>query len=277
MKNAPGQIFKFVTAIAIAAPILIGLASGAEPRDAANPATSANAQKEYVNGLSKLGKPGEWNEPDKVLSQVSFDNLPITEVCANLKEEFENHFDVLLPFGAADTHWSETPVSLRLKNVKASEIFNAMNLVFETANTPLRWELMMNGHRPTALLRILPVPDAAVYVDPTTGLPHSLKQALAERPMVFFVGDLVGDPKAGGMTMEQLVETVSDVCKFALAGDHISSHKQTQLLIVRGTDADISFVQSTLGALRDKARLDEERLAQKKAAGPNSKPNEKTP
>jgi hypothetical protein len=135
----------------------------------------------------------------------------------------------------------------------------------------------MNGHRPTAVLRIAPIPspEPAGFVDPVTGLPRSANQPPVERPMVFFVGDLVGDPKTGGMTMDELVETVSDVCKFALAGDHISSHKPTQLLIVRGTDADIAFVQSTLAALREKAHMDEERSMQKKTPEPKSKPNEK--
>ena len=45
---------------------------------------------------------------------------------------------------------------MRLKNVTASEVFNAMNIVFETENTPLRWELRMNGNRPAAVLYVLP-------------------------------------------------------------------------------------------------------------------------
>jgi hypothetical protein len=131
----------------------------------------------------------------------------------------------------------------------------------------------MNGHRPTALLRDLHEPISVINIDPATGLPFP-KPAPVEKPMVFFVGDLVGDPKAGGMTMEQVVQTVSEVCKFALAGDHISSHKQTQLLIVRGTDDDIKFVQNTLLALRDKARLDAERQSRANTAEPKPKTGE---
>jgi hypothetical protein len=173
---------------------------------------------------------------------------------------------------ADEFDWADVTISLRLKNVTASEIFNAMNLVFETAKTPLRWDMGMNGNRPTAVLRFLGN-QPSVGIDPATGLPAptglpAFPPAPPEKPMVFFVGDLVGDPKSGGMSMDQLVQTVYEVCNFAQGKINISSHKQAQLIVVRGTEEDIQFVQSTLAALREKVRMDEERRAQTKDTEP---------
>lgn len=276
MKTTQMRTFQAIGLFLLSVSIATGLRSRASTNDTNQSRALSEAQRGYDQALAKVGKANEWKDPDKVASQVVYENLPVTEVVANLKELFNNEFDVLLPFGSQDTRWSEVSIALRLKNVKASEIFNAMNLVFESAKTPLRWELIMNGHRPTALLRDLHEPISTVDIDPTTGLPRSPKPAPVERPMVFFVGDLVGDPKIGGMTMEEIVQTVSDVCKFALAGEHISSHKQAQLLIVRGTEEDIAFVQNTLVALREKARLDAQRRGRTQPGEAKPKSSETT-
>jgi hypothetical protein len=258
MKTIPQQRSQFGWLLLIA---VIAGAAGLAKGGTTNPVPALPQGQTPEHVLSKTDKVSDWKDPDKVLPEVVYDNLPITEVAEDLKRKFGGEFDVLLPFGTAvgqNWDWTAVSVVLRLKNAKASEIFNAMNMVFETAKTPVHWELTMNGHRPTALLHILHEDAPIAAIDPTTGLPLSAKPI--ERPMVFFVGDLVGEPKSGGMTIEQVVQTVSEVCRFALAGDHISSHKQAQLLIVRGTDDDIKFVQSTLAALREKARLDTQRI-----------------
>jgi hypothetical protein len=261
--------------------ILIASMAGLALRTTANDNNNATALSQPQVASQPLTRTNEWKDPEKVLPEVVYDALPITEVAEDLKKRFEGGFDLLLPFGAPDQgfQWDNTPIKLRLKNVRASEVFNAMNLVFETAKTPLRWELMMNGHRPTALLRDLYEPIGGF--DPVTGLPMSTKPAPVEKPMVFFVGDLVGDPKSGGMTMDTIIETVIQICHSAdVKVVNLSGHIQAQLLIVRGTEEDIRFVQTTLAALRDKNRLDAQLAAdawhenQAKVAEPKSAKSE---
>lgn len=78
--------------------------------------------------------------------------------------------------------------------------------------------------------------------------------------MVYFVGDLTGDAKSGGMTMEQIVKTVEEIWDMTYhEPGGVQFHKDAQLLIVSGTDDQIMFVQRTLAALRVKVQLDRER------------------
>jgi hypothetical protein len=137
-----------------------------------------------------------------------------------------------------------------------------MNLLFETENTPCRWELKLNGNRPTAMLRVLPqlVPVPASSRPPPT------------TRMVYFVGDLLGD----GMTMERLVKTVSEVYQMSYGESKgvLQFHKDAQLLIVTGTGEQIKFAQQTLSALREKARAQQkpEAKAEPKAKAEQTKP-----
>jgi hypothetical protein len=214
-------------------------------------------------------KDPNWKDPDIVLTNVNFvEGLPVGEVARYLREEFKNSFDTLLPGNWSDPNRPNESldpqsfmVRLQLKNVTASEVFNAMNLLFETENTPLRWELKMNGKRPTALLRVLASPKypPPAIIDPTTGLPVPPPVPEPKR-MVYFVGDLTGDAKSGGMTMEQIVKTVEEIWDMTYhEPGGVQFHKDAQLLIVSGTPDQIAFVQQTLGALRVKVQLDRER------------------
>ena len=89
--------------------------------------------------------------------------------------------------------------------MKASEIFNAMNLVFETTNAHLRWELMMNGHRPTALLRILPdYKQAAPHprqVPAAAGRTSPVNYLTDEQLLALFTNTPVGLAKVGDKTI----------------------------------------------------------------------------
>jgi ribosome biogenesis SPOUT family RNA methylase Rps3 len=128
----------------------------------------------------------------------------------------------------------------------------------------VRWELKLNGKRPTAVLR--PVP--ALW-------PAAAPQPPAEtKRMIYFVGELLGDEKSGGMTMEQLVKTVSEVYEmsYGQARHVIEFHKDAQLLVVTGTIDEIQFIQQTLSALKEKVQL--ERKSQPKAAEPKVKAEE---
>ena len=210
-----------------------------------------------------------WKDPDIVLTNVDYE-IPLSEVVRDLRERFKDSFDVLAN-GNGDFDTSAVMIRLQLKNVTASEVFNAMNLVFENDQTPLRWELKMNGKRPTALLRVLAEPgrkNSPPAIDPTTGLPVPPQET---KRGVYFVGNLLGDEKSGGMTMEQLVRTLSEVQQMSFGSESgLQFHKQAQLVIVTGTDAEIEFIGNTLTALRQKEELDAVRKAQSKSA--ESKP-----
>ena len=151
-------------------------------------------------------KDTNWKDPEITLTNVVYDSLPLSEVAKSLSEQFKQQFDVLLPAFRNDwqSDWLSESITLHLKNVTASEIFSAMNLVFENNRTPLRWELKLNGHRQIALLRVLvdPVPQ----VNPLAAAP-----APEIKRRVYWVGNLIGDEKNGGMTMDQIIKTVTDV------------------------------------------------------------------
>jgi hypothetical protein len=207
-------------------------------------------------------KDPDWKDPEKKLADVSYDRLPLAEVARHLREYFKDAFDVLIsgswwnPSNPAETIYAaETPITMQLKNVSASEVFNAMNLVFETENTPLRWELKLNGKRPTVILRVTQAP-----------MPVQHSPSEAPKRMITFVGDLIGEEKSGGMTMEQLVKTASEVYRmtYGSPGGVLQFHKEAQLLIVTGTVDQTQFVQQTLSALRQKVQL--ERRSQPRAA-----------
>jgi len=209
-------------------------------------------------------KDPNWKDPDIVLPNVSFsEGLPISEVVRYLRRQFEGSFDILLPVNN-DYDYNTTDIKLELKNVTASEVFYAMNLVFENDRTPLRWELMMNGHRPTAVLRIVPALLPSVPAPPPAPEPTRT---------VYFVGDLMGTEKSAGMTMDQIVKTVSEVWRMTYGepGETIQFHKDAQLLIIKGTPDQIKFVEATLQAMRKKVELEQ---SQQKAAESRPKTEE---
>jgi len=204
-------------------------------------------------------KDPDWQEPDKRLPELSYDGVPITEVSQDLRKKFDEAFDVLIPttwhappgLSPVIDNLSSVPVRIQLRNVTASEVFNAMNILFETENTPLRWELRMNGKRPTAILRVW-----------SDSMPLYRNDVSAPMRRVIYVGDLVGEEKAkpGEMTMEQLVKTMSEVYEMSYGtsaggmSSHLQFYKPAELLIVTGPIDEINFVTETLSALRQKAQ-----------------------
>lgn len=203
-------------------------------------------------------KDPDWKDPDIVLADVNFEGLPISEIVSFIRERFKGEFDIILPAGVSDggifygmpvppTDWkSDASIQLHLKNVTASELFNAMNMVFENDRKPLHWELKINGHRQVALLRVL--------VQPNPSVGPVAPEAPVRR--IYFVGDLIGDEKSGGMSMKQIVKTITDVWQMAdTANGNIQFHEEAQLLIVSGTPSQVDFMQQTLQALRQKVEL----------------------
>jgi len=200
-------------------------------------------------------KADDWKEPAKTLAEITYEGLPISEVALDLAKQFTNAFDVLLPHdwegssGEESRDWLSTSVHLRLKNVAASEIFNAMNLTFENNRTPLRWVLKMNGRRPVALLRVVQPPR----------MEYGIERRTIRR--VIYVGDLIGDGKSG-MTMQQIIKTVSDVYQMSFNRnmEGVQFHKDAQLLIVTGTNEQLDLVTQTLSGMKQKIGLERGRM-----------------
>ncbi|HMD52920.1 MAG TPA: hypothetical protein VKJ65_00005 [Phycisphaerae bacterium] len=203
-----------------------------------------------------------WVDPNNVLSNVDFVGLPIIEVARLIQSRFPNELDIILPSiyivsnTASSTGQSQTidpksdyGVTLRLTDSTASETFRAMNLEFEAENRPVRWQLIMNGHMPTAVLHVVP------ELLPHTSAPASAPPPAPEaKRMVFYVGDLMGNEKSGGMTLQQVRKAV-ELTYFTVFGKDIkdAEYPDAQLLIVSGTSDDIDFVRQTLEALKQKA------------------------
>ena len=197
-----------------------------------------------------------WSDPGMADGNVSYDGLPLSEVVRQLRRSFKDKFNILpLPQTFGQDWGTIVPVSLQLQNVKASEVFNAMNLVFENDRTPIRWELKNStyGGLPYAQLRVLP--QAAHWLTSRGGggsvvdTPPAPKQR-----MVYYIGNLVGDEKSGGMTMDQLTKTILSVwpTDFGSSDGVIQIHKEAQLLVVNGTADELAFIHQTLKALEEK-------------------------
>ena len=96
----------------------------------------------------------------------------------------------------------------------------------------------MNGGRPLARLTVLAQPNS---------------QASPKVRRVYFVGDLIGDEKNGGMSMQQIIKTITDVWQMSdAAGGNIQFHNEAQLLVVTGTPEQVDFMEQTLHALQAK-------------------------
>lgn len=233
----------------------------AEPKVDTFGAPPPQAVPPTIDPLTGLPRPPwkdpEWPDPEKRMSEFFLDAIPLRQVVELLQKEFKWAFDVLIPNAWQDLRNpaevldpGSTSIKMQLKNVTASEVFNAMNVMFDLEKTPYRWELRMNGNRPTAILRVLP--ELLTPAAPAPPPPPQTRQ-------VFFVGDLTGDEKPGRLTMEQLVKIVSEIYQmsFGPLPGVLQFHKEAQLLIVTGTGDMIAFAQQTLAALREKARAQE--------------------
>ncbi|HEX3625125.1 MAG TPA: hypothetical protein VH280_06855 [Verrucomicrobiae bacterium] len=199
-----------------------------------------------------------WKDPAKILPSVGLPSLPLSEVARYMREQFNNAFDVILPGDSAGFDPTQIDIDLQLKNVKASEIFSAMNLQFELNKSPLRWELTVNGSRQVALLRNLPQ------------LAPQPPPAPAPVRKVFYVGDLLDD--FPGTNDESKLTSIANVVlscttgttgvkdvwggKISTRGLKVSEYPPAQLLIVSGTADEVGFAEQTLRALKEKAGHD---------------------
>lgn len=248
--NAKLQLQTWAAAGILFASLAASLAQPAAPQPAPNPIPAPvldpNTGLPLPTSEPQWVDPN-WKDPDLVLTNVEYNDLPLNEVARQLRDQFKNYFDILSMPTTFDRDWGSDTIQLQLKNVRASEIFNAMNLVFENDRTPVRWELKAPaGGRPLVLLRVLP--QAEPPSARQTGPPPTQR-------MVYYVGDLVGDEKTGGMSMEEIVKAITDLwpAEFGKSDGVIQFHKEAQLLVVNGTHEQLDFVHQTLAALEQKA------------------------
>lgn len=214
-------------------------------------------------------KDPEWKDPSTTVSDVNFEGMPIGDIANLIRDQFKGAFDVILPSPTSEqgvntltgtlvppTDWIHySNFELRLKNVTASELFHAMNLVFENDKTPLRWELKVNGHRQIALLRLLVEKNSSATPPPSQ-----------QMRKIFFVGDLTGDEKNGGMSMAGIIKTITDIWQMTdTTSGNIQFHESAQLLVVTGTPEQIGYAQDILNGLKQKTQWDRFKYESKSA------------
>jgi len=208
----------------------------------------------------------------KRMPEANFDGVPLGEITKYLQKAYDYQFDVIvperqvidepvaidpttgLPLPAPAPRHIETGdqiIELHLRNVTATEVFKAMNLLFEEQRNQLQWDLVMNGERSTAVLRVLDYPEERETPPP----PPPRKQA------IFFVGDLIDSDDPNGLTLESLRHLLVEVWiqtpkvdeAFRDETPAINYHQKTELLIMLGTEDEINSVTQTLKALKDRA------------------------
>lgn len=206
--------------------------------------TSKSSRNTPQPGAAKL-----WTDPETVLEgTLELKNMPVSDIARMLSQSLSNKLDVLVP----DKGPEKYSISLRLRNATAGELFNAMNRIFEAGMTPLRWELTMNGNRPTAVLRVL----ERTTAEEAAGVQG--QQAIGRS--VIYVGDLLGNEKSGGMAMTRIFGTLMETYMIAYGkekGDLLQFHEKAELIIVRGTADEIRFIKDTVEALKQKVQKDQ--------------------
>jgi hypothetical protein len=250
----------------------------ATPRPALYQTTgSSPAQRKEWNAAE--WKDPKWPDPGIILTNIVWDYVPVLEVANILRKEFKNHFEVVLPTTvirppsaidpATGLPFTEPqpemqdptmiPIRLQLKRVTATELFNAMNLMFETENSLWRWQLLMNGSRPTAVFRVLPDVLFGTQSPPPPEAPKKERK-------IFFMGDLLDDQKTNGLTEGQLMDTLLQVWQGAINPSKpyefnklLQFHRESQLFVVTGTPDEVQLIEDTLAALKQKVLWQAER------------------
>jgi hypothetical protein len=200
-----------------------------------------------TNGVATWIDPN-WKDPNKALAAVNYPAFPLSEVANRLLTQFNNSFDIIFPTASVDP--TQINVVLRLNNVKASEIFSAMNLQFELDRIPARWELTLNGSRPTAILR---------------SLPQLAPPAPPQIRKVFFVGDMLdeypgtNDEKKLGDLSGKINDAWNET---AIEGGKIHIYPSGQLVIVSGTPEQVDLAEQILRALKEKTDYETSRPRQ---------------
>jgi hypothetical protein len=184
-----------------------------------------------------------WHPANIWMTNVDFNGLPLSEIAEIMRKNFGGSFDVLpLP---QINGWDNQQMWLKLSKANAADLINAMNLVFENNKDPVRWQLKMTDDHPFLILKYFPESD-----------PNNTADAPRIR-RIFYVGDILGDEKSGGMTIDKIVSNILDMSRGAfgsdLPPDSIFVHQETQMIIFHGTQDQMENVQQVLSALKQRS------------------------
>lgn len=243
--------YKSVLALIAAAVVCANISpagEGAQPRDASGP------HRKFQNLVTDDATLEAWLAIGPAQPEIILEGTPLNEVARNTAKIFNNQFDLILP--PADPDLSPMAVQMQLKDVRAIEVFNAMNSYFEVQKLPARWKLTLNGSRPTAILGMERLQAAAT--------PPAETEKIGQT--VFSIPDILcaSSPASDKQTADNLEDTVAaaldDLQKpghakvNAPGGPIIKVHAQAGILVFSGTWEETQLVRSTLQALKDTAQ-----------------------
>jgi hypothetical protein len=264
-------VLGLIAAVALSA----NAAQAGEGAPARGDGTRARGEGTPIHQLQNLGTSdaalAAWSNIGPAQPQVIFEGVPVNEVAKGLARTFKNQFDLILP--PDNTEPSAITVQMRLKDVRAAEIFNAMNLYFQANKIQAQWTLMLNGTRPTAVLAVLhpakPPGDAA---------PSETER----KHTVFSIADILYSPywavldlPERGIITPWITDSISMVLRDTQkpgranlntpGGPDIKIHEGAGLLVFTGTAEETDLVRSTLEALKQSAPAEAKRALEQRA------------
>jgi hypothetical protein len=187
-------------------------------------------------------------------TEIVLEGTPLNEVAWNTAKIFKNQFDLILP--PADPDLSKMIVQMQLKDVRAIEVFNAMNLYFEVQKLPARWKLTLNGSRPTA---ILGMEKPQVAATPPAEM-EKIGRTVFSIPEILYASVSPLDKQTADNLADTIAAALDDLQKpghakvNAPGGPIIKVHAQAGILVCSGTWEETELVRSTLQALKDTAQ-----------------------
>jgi hypothetical protein len=221
---------------------------GGQPRpEGAPPCPFQNlvADDAALEAWSSIGPP----QPEAII-----EGAVLNEVASSTARMFQNQFDLILP--PADPDLSKMAVQMRLKDVRAIEIFNAMNLYFETEGIPAHWTLTLNGSRPTAILGV----EKNQAATPLAETEKTRYIVISVADILYASGLALNKPFAHNLEAA-VAAALDDVRKPGRArvntpgGPVVKVHAQAAILVFSGTWGETDIVRSALEALKRTALI----------------------
>jgi hypothetical protein len=228
-------------------------------------------EKIYIEG--DVWNTGMFRVP--LTNEINFSALPVTEVGKTLQENAYNAFDILLPNATDDIQIDNISTTMRLRRVSIIEVFQAMNLQFQLNgdSTPVRWELIMNGDRPTAVLRIIPrksAKDALADAKPSAYAKTGVKTS------IIYIGNLMTHEALTTPPAElnKISNEIIDMTRALLAAQNIpmvqfTSYSSGELLVAYYTSNEqLDTVRQVIQALQTKAQAGKRRQIESNIPSP---------
>ncbi|MGD1084084.1 MAG: hypothetical protein ABSA47_04935 [Verrucomicrobiota bacterium] len=220
----------------------------------AKPGDEGGPPRRYQNLVTDEAALEAWSSIGPRQAEVVIEGTALNEVAWNTARTFQNQFDLILP--PAEPDLSTMAVQMRLKDVRAIEMFNAMNLYFEAQKLPARWKLTLNGNRPTAILG-MEKPQAAAT--PLAGA-EKTGDTVFPIPDILCASGADLDKQSAYDLEDTIAAALDDLRKpghakaNAPGGPVIKVHAQAGILVFNGTWEETELVRSTLQALKDTAQ-----------------------